>query len=98
MRAQFIDEQIEVEQSKLPGMPPVAVRWRGEDYSVEKVEATWPDASWGPLQTRSKRWWQRRHRTYFQLRVAGGRIFEVYHDRGLGQWVLYRILYLEPEG
>jgi hypothetical protein len=98
MRAQFISEPIEVEQSDLPSKPPVSLRWRDEDYPVEHVEATWHDASWGPLRTRVKRWWQRRHRTYYQLRVAGGRIFEVYNDRGLGRWVLYRILHLEPEG
>ncbi len=98
MRAQFISEPIEVAQAQdLPGKPPTSVRWRGQDYRVEHVEATWQDASWGPLRTRSKRWWQRRHRTYYQLKVADRRIFELYHDRGVGQWVLYRILHLEPE-
>ena len=98
MRAQFIDEPVEVQLAQeVPGRPPVSLKWRGEEFAVERVEATWHDASWGPLQARPKRWWQRRHRTYYQLKAPGPRIFEVYHDRGLGQWILYRILHLEPE-
>lgn len=99
MRVEFISEEIAVEQEQtVPGKPPTAVRWRGTRYPVERVEATWPDSSWGPLRTRAKRWWQRRHRTYYQLKVAQERIFEVYHDRGLGCWVLYRIWHLEAQG
>jgi len=99
MRVQFIDEPVEVELAEgVPGRPPVSVRWRGEEHPIERVEAVWHDASWGPLQTRSKRWWQRRHRTYYQAKVPGPRIFELYNDRGLGRWILYRILHLEPEG
>jgi hypothetical protein len=97
MRAQFVGETITVELADIAGRPPSAIEWRGERHAVELVEATWHDASWGPLRARVKRWWQRRHRTYFQLRVRGGRIFEVYHDRGLDRWVLYRILHLQPE-
>ncbi|UCH34644.1 MAG: hypothetical protein JSV65_19340 [Armatimonadota bacterium] len=98
MRSQFVDEPIEVELAEdKPGRPPVAVTWRDDEYGVEHIEAVWHDASWGPLQARPKRWWQRRHRTYYQVKVSGGRIFELYHDRGVRQWILYRILYLEPE-
>jgi hypothetical protein len=98
MRAQFIDEPIDVELAeRVPGKPPAAVTWRGETLPVERVEAMWHDASWGPLQARPKRWWQRRHRTYYQVKVPGPRIFELYHDRGLEAWILYRILDLEPE-
>lgn len=96
--SQFISEVIDVEQdASLPGKPPVALTWRGERHPVERVEATWVDTTWGPLHTRAKRWWQRRHRTYYQLKVSGPRMFEVYHDRGVGRWVLYRIIHLEGE-
>lgn len=98
MRAQFIDEQVKVESApNLPGKPPAALEWRGQKFRVERIEATWHDAAWGPLRTTPKRWWQRRHRTYYQVRVAGERIFEIYFDRGLRQWILYRILHLKPE-
>jgi len=98
MRAQFIDEPIEVSLAEgVPGRPPVSLKWRGEECGVERVEAMWHDASWGPLRARPKRWWQRRHRTYYQVKVPGSRIFEIYNDRGLGRWILYRILYLDPE-
>jgi len=98
MRAQFVDEPIAVELAEdVPGKPPVAITWRDERYPVERVEATWHDTGWGPLRARPKRWWQRRHRTYYQARVSGERLFELYHDRGLRRWILYRILHLESE-
>jgi len=99
MRSQFVDEPIDVLTAEdRPGKPPLSLTWRGEEYPVERVEAMWHDTSWGPLRARPKRWWQRRHRTYFQVRVSGERILEIYHDRGLRQWILYRILHLEAEG
>ncbi len=98
MRAQFVDEPVKVELAQeVPGKPPAALEWRGQRFRVERIEATWHDAAWGPLRTTSKRWWQRRHRTYYQVKVPGERILEVYYDRGLGRWILYRILHLEPE-
>jgi len=97
MRAEFVSESIEVVcDEDTPGRPPRAVTWRGEDWPVERVEAVWHDTSWGPLRPGAGRWWQRRHRTYFQVAVAGGRVFEIYHDRGVNQWTLYRILHPEP--
>ena len=92
MRFQFIGETITVALDEArPGKPPASFTWRGDAYPIESVEATWVDAGWGPLRARSKRWWQRRHRTYFQV-IARGRLFEIYHDRGLSTWTLYRLL------
>jgi len=97
MRAEFVGESIEValDESK-PGRPPLAITWRGEEFPVARVEAFWYDTSWGTMRPGAGRWWQRRHRTYFQVSLADGRIFEVYHDRGLNEWTLYRILRPEP--
>ena len=97
MRTEFVGEHIEVvlDEDK-PGRPPVRVTWQGRDWPVERIEAVWHDTSWGSLRPGTGRWWQRRHRTYFQVTVSGGRIFELYHDRGVRQWMLYRILHPEP--
>lgn len=74
----------------MPGRPPVAFTWMGQKKSVESVAATWFDTSWGPLQKRPKRWWQRRHRTYYQVEADDGCLYEIYLDRGTGEWVLYK--------
>jgi len=97
MRTEFISEPVEVARDEdKPGKPPVLVTWRGEDWPVERVEAVWHDTSWGTMKPGAGRWWQRRHRTYFQVTVRGGRIFELYYDRGANAWTLYRILHPEP--
>lgn len=92
MRFEFIDEPITVSLDEAkPGKPPASFTWRSDTYQIENVEAVWVDAGWGPLRSRSKRWWQRRHRTYYQV-TARGEMFEIYHDRGLDSWTLYRRL------
>ena len=92
MRFEFIGEPITIALDEgRPGKPPASFEWRNETYLIEAIEATWVDAGWGPLRSRSKRWWQRRHRTYFQV-TARGQLFEIYHDRGLDSWTLYRRL------
>jgi len=92
MKTVFIGEPISVErQDDLPGRPPLAFTWRGERHPVARVEATWHDAGFGPLRY-PKRWWQRRHRTYFQVTTAGGRMYELYLERPQRGWFLYRQL------
>jgi len=92
VRCEFIGEPITItlDESR-PGKPPASFEWRKQTHLIEAVEATWVDAGWGPLRSRSKRWWQRRHRTYYQV-TARGQLFEIYHDRGLDSWTLYRRL------
>ena len=97
MKSEFVSEPIEVAlDPDKPGRPPTAVTWRDEAWPVERVEAVWHDTTWGTMRPGRGRWWQRRRRTYYQLAVPDRRIFEIYHDRGLNQWVLYRILHPEP--
>lgn len=92
MRYEFIDEEVEValDEAK-PGKPPSRFVWRKEQYDIDSIEAVWVDKSFGPLRHGPKRWWQRRHRTYYQV-MARGRIYEIYHDRGLGRWTLLRCI------
>lgn len=90
MRYEFIDEEISVslDESK-PGRPPSRFVWRKEEYQVDSIEAVWHDKGFGPLRHGPKRWWQRRHRTCYQV-ASRGEIYELYHDRGLGRWTLLR--------
>jgi hypothetical protein len=93
---EFVDEPIEVEFAHRPG-PPVAFVWREERRPIARVLRMWHDISWGPMAYRPKRWWQRRHRTYYLVETAAGERFEIYHDRGRGLWILYRRVNDEPE-
>jgi hypothetical protein len=96
MRTEFIAQPIDVEtRLDMPGKPPAAFTWMGQRKSVESVAATWVDTGWGPLRKRPKRWWQRRHRTYYQVEADDGCLYEIYLDRGNGEWVLYRRFLVE---
>ncbi len=90
MRYEFIDEEIEVSLDETkPGKPPSRFLWRKQQYNIDAIEAVWVDKGFGPLRHGPKRWWQRRHRTCYQV-TACGAIYELYHDRGLGRWTLRR--------
>jgi len=90
MAGQLIVEKIEVEFAAKPG-PPVRFTWRGKTYSIARVAKTWFDHGFGPL-ARAGRWWQRRHRTYYQVITEEGEEFQFYLDRGKREWILYRRL------
>lgn len=96
MKAVFIGQPITVDRREdLPTRPPAAFTWQGRAYPVLKVEAMWHDAGFGPLRY-PKRWWQRRHRTYYQVKTETGELFELYLERPRRQWFLYRQLLPEP--
>ena len=91
----FIGEKITVETAGEVKQP-VSLHWRGKNYTVAEVIASWFD--WGFSQaTTQKDWRTRRHRNYFRLRVASGEIFEIYLDRpparADGEWFLYQVLH-----
>jgi hypothetical protein len=86
---EFVHEEIEVEFARKPG-PPTSFTWRGERHIVAEVLRGWADHSFGPFRYPG-RWWQRRHRNYYRVRTAEGRLADFYLDRGLGKWVLYRV-------
>ncbi|NIM07049.1 MAG: hypothetical protein GTO55_10785 [Armatimonadetes bacterium] len=90
MSGQLIVEKISVEFDHKPG-PPVRFIWRGRTYLIERVMKTWADYGFGTL-ARGRRWWQRRHRNYYQVVTEEGEEFEFYLDRGKKEWILYRRL------
>lgn len=90
----FIAEKITVETGG-DIKQPVALKWRGNDYTVTEVIASWFD--WGFSEgTKQKNWRTRRHRNYFRVRTNTDEVFEIYLDRppasAEGEWVLYQIL------
>lgn len=87
--AQFIDERIEVKFQRTPWHLEAFI-WRGEEHVIARVLDSWFDYGWGPLQQRPKRWWQRRHRTYYRVETREGETYEIYHDRARREWTLYR--------
>ena len=94
MTAQFIGEKITVNTAGTV-KEPVAFRWRGHDYHVAAILASWFD--WGFSQgAKQKDWRTRRHRNYFRVRADSGEVFEIYLDRGttsgVGEWYLYQML------
>jgi hypothetical protein len=90
MAGQLIVEKIEVEFDQKPG-PPVRFTWREKTYPIARVVKNWNDYGFGSLK-KGKRWWQRRHRTYYQVMTQEGEGFEFYLDRDSREWILYRKL------
>ena len=111
----FIGEAIEpgFEQApfteKRPTCPDYFV-WRGEQYRVAALVSEWRDYT---RRGRFARNMQPQHaavaahrgsfgvgRFYFQVRVEGGRFFELYYDRAPkgGGWFLVRELEMTNEG
>ena len=89
----FLCEQIEVETQD---RRPVALTWRGRRHEVVRVLQMWHDIRFGPTPSRVKNgWWQRRHRTCFQVQIAGGELLQIYWDRGsIGKkWYVSRQLH-----
>ena len=91
MTHDFIDEEIVITLSDNP-FRPAGFSWRGANFPIRWVLDVRFDYGWGPLRYSPKRWWQRRHRTYYRVQTESGERFELYNDRALGRWVLYRRL------
>lgn len=83
----FIGEKIEVNFDRKPG-PPTSFVWRERKYIIEEVVDHRLQLEF------SKRWWQRRHRDYYQVKTTEGDLFEIYFNRGPGKryWVLYKTI------
>lgn len=92
----FIDEPVEVIFNTPPMLEksptcPAAFIWRGETYPVTEMLATWQDYRRRGRMARNMRPEHARTaslrgswgvgRFYFQVRVSGGRIFDIYFDR-----------------
>lgn len=83
----FISEKIEVNFDRKPG-PPTSFVWRERKYIIQEVVDHRLHLDF------SRRWWQRRHRDYYQVKTAEGDLFEIYFNRGPGKryWVLYKTI------
>jgi hypothetical protein len=74
------------------GGAPAGFRWKGIEYAVAEVLATWHlmDKWWAhpaeenPRQAASDR-------TYYRVRCPDQQVFELYHDAASGLWVLDRV-------
>ena len=91
---QFIGEKIDVETGGVVKQP-VSLVWRGHEYRVAEILASWFD--WGFSSAVTQRDWRtRRHRNYFRLQTDSGERFEIYLDRAParaeGEWYLYQVM------
>ncbi len=92
---QFVGEKIEVEYRQEAGWRrPMVVIWKGKRYPVHTVLSYWEDHGFGEAPPKRKKWFHRRHRVYYHLKMDDGRKFEIYWDRGTKErdWVLTKIL------
>ena len=81
MERRFFGQVIEVERDD-ESRAPVAFAFKGERHEVAEVLTYWQDHGF-PNDGRKHRWIQRRHRNYYRVRTAEGRVFEIYFDRGV---------------
>ena len=98
MAPQFISREIEV---TVAGeiKTPASFSFDGREYIISQILAAWPDHGFGRNPPGRRRWWQRHHRNYFQIKTTDGDVFEIYYDRGanlnhpeLKKWYVYRKL------
>lgn len=93
---EFIGERIEVEKAQRSPRP-LHFSWRGGNHNVVEVLREWVEIGFGTLPVRSRKWYNRRHRRYYVVRDAQGRVFEIYLDyanRQKRSWWLARRLEL----
>jgi len=90
--SRFYSERIEV-QAADRSFHPSAFVWRGQKYIISKIIHSWPDSGYGKSTPNKRNWRLRHHRNYFIVRTERGRIFKIYHDRGVKKesskvWIL----------
>jgi len=98
MAPQFFSQEIQVTVSGEVRVP-VSFRHGDREYVISDIVKTWYDHGFGGSSLRRHRWWQRRHRNYYQVKTTEGEVFEIYYDRGTNlkyperkKWFLYRQL------
>ncbi len=99
MAPQFFGREVQVTVSSEVKVP-TAFRLDDREYVIADIIAAWPDYGFGPTAPgRKKRWWERRHRNYYQVKTTEGEVFEIYYDRGTSlkyperkKWFLHRQL------
>ncbi|MDI6823861.1 MAG: DUF6504 family protein [Bacillota bacterium] len=88
---EFIGRPVAVEWVQEAGWKrPVAFTWGGRTLRVQAVVARWDDYGFGLAAPARKKWYQRRHRTCYEVETEGGERFRLYLDRAGGRrrWVL----------
>lgn len=98
MSPKFIGQEIEVTTSGDIKVP-VSFRWDNRDYIIADILEQWPDYGFGKQPPKRKKWYHRRHRNYYRVKITEGDVFEIYYDRGtslshpkLKKWYLSRQL------
>ncbi|MDO8682521.1 MAG: DUF6504 family protein [Armatimonadota bacterium] len=78
---EFVDEKIEVETAETFPRP-VRFVWQGRTHEVVEILSEHVDVGYGmlPAGSRSRTWFNRRHRRYFTVKDSTGDIFEMYMD------------------
>lgn len=78
---------------------PISFKLGNKEYVIDEVLDSWSDYGFSRTNSRTKKWWQRRHRNYYHVRTVEGEVFEIYHDRGVNlknpeykKWFLTRKL------
>lgn len=95
--SRFYGERIEVETLNQSFYPSAFV-WRGQRYVINKIIHSWPDSGYAKSTPNKRNWRLRHHRNYFVARTDGGRVFKMYHDRGVKKdsprvWILNEELF-----
>ncbi len=96
--SRFYGERIEVETVNQSFYPSAFV-WRGQRYVINKIIHSWPDSGYAKSTPNKRDWRSRHHRNYFVVRIDGGRVFKIYHDRGVKKesprvWILSEELFM----
>ena len=82
MPAQFLGKEIQVTTGGEVKVP-IAFTLDGREHQITEIVREWQDHGFGPgTLGRQRRWWQRRHRNYYQVKTADGELYEIYFDRG----------------
>lgn len=101
--SRFYSERIKVETVNQSFYPSAFV-WRGQRYVINKIIHSWPDSGYAKSTPNKRNWRLRHHRNYFIVDTDIGRIFKMYHDRGVEKdsprvWILNEELFIsKPTG
>ena len=96
--SKFYGQRIEVETINQSFYPSAFV-WRGQRYVINKIIHSWPDSGYAKSTPNKRDWRLRHHRNYFVVRIDVGRVFKIYHDRGVKKdsprvWILSEQLFM----
>ncbi len=97
-RSRFYGERINVEMVSQSFYPSAFV-WHGQRYVINRIIHSWPDSGYAKFTPGKRNWRLRHHRNYFVVRTDGGRVFKMYHDRGVKKesprvWILNEELFM----